>query len=132
MRQRNNVYSINPLTVKGNLETAIQEVRRSLLIIYDDRCQMCHKKNKRLHIHHRNSCALDWRIENLLLLCPWCHKNIQDKRFTKTLSTKPEVKASFWLAERMKKSAPYLDVEVVARNLREYESKEIRKSDKSP
>lgn len=65
----------DPLKIKGDITYCIKEARRCFCILTDYRCQYCKKKapETKLHIHHLNGRALDWRIDNLILLCTTCH-----------------------------------------------------------
>jgi len=65
---------IDPLAIKGNSEVAKSILRLLLMKESSYRCQECGKRTKRLEIHHRDGCGLNWKRENLMVLCPMCHR----------------------------------------------------------
>jgi len=106
---------INPLTFKGSLNEAIAEVRRSMIFASNEKCWRCGKVKKKLHMHHINGCALDWRKENLLLVCPKCHKEVQGRKIYTT--SKLNKIRTYVSAERLATQIPGLTVEEIAHNL---------------
>lgn len=84
-------HYINPLKVRGNINYAIEEVRRAMTISSDGKCDLCSSELEKAHIHHIDNCPLNWVIENLILLCPACHTRQRRisgdvKRFANRLS----------------------------------------------
>lgn len=42
----------------------------------ENKCEVCGIKTKRLHIHHKDFSKSNHNIENLIIVCPKCHKNL--------------------------------------------------------
>lgn len=66
----------NPLVVKGNLAGVTKALRATLLEEVSHCCERCGKPLKRFELHHRDGCGLNWDKENLMVLCPLCHRHI--------------------------------------------------------
>lgn len=65
---------INPITIVGNTSVVIKLVCTLLKKRVDYKCQDCGRKaRKRLEVHHKDHCGLNWNIENLVVLCTHCH-----------------------------------------------------------
>ena len=66
----------NPLVIKANHNGAWESVREHLISRGNSECNICHQAFDRgqLHVHHRNGNSLDNRLENLIALCPSCHR----------------------------------------------------------
>ena len=65
---------IDPLKIKGNSSVAKRILRASLIKESNYKCQECGKKAERLEIHHLDGCGLNWKRDNLIVLCPLCHR----------------------------------------------------------
>lgn len=51
-----------------------KDVRKLIKSIYQNRCAFCYKNNRRmLQIHHNDRNPENNEIENLILLCVYCH-----------------------------------------------------------
>lgn len=59
---------------------------------YKNTCQCCNKKLKRIETHHINKNHSDDRINNLMVVCPKCHKT-----FHPTIHYLPKFTKSVWL-----------------------------------
>ena len=116
------IIYINPLKIRGNLNEAIEEVRRCLLIIYDYRCQRCNREMENMQIHHINGCPLDWRRENLMLLCASCHTLIQRGLLPKKIKIERPDVDSLFIAMRIRHVIPDLTVNQIALNLSKAET----------
>ena len=84
-------HYINPLKIRGNIHDAIIELRRAMAVSAKNKCELCGSQVEVGHIHHINNCPLDWRIENLIFICPACHSlqrriSPDMKRFANRLS----------------------------------------------
>jgi len=69
----------NPLEIKGNYQDVWDVVKEYFGMKLDNMCELCCEdipEGGRMEVHHRNSCPLDNRIENLMGLCPKCHRRI--------------------------------------------------------
>ena len=42
----------------------------------DGMCEICLETPAKLHVHHKNGCGLDNRLENLRAVCPSCHRKL--------------------------------------------------------
>jgi len=55
--------------------------RGYLLVIYSMKCFLCDKMHANLECHHIDHNELNHRLDNLVLLCKFCHKLVHLKRF---------------------------------------------------
>ena len=66
---------IDPTRIKGNQKTALRALRLILLKECNGVCGICHKPLKeKFEVHHRDGCGLNWHRDNLVVLCPHCHR----------------------------------------------------------
>ena len=63
----------DPQKLPGDTVALWKLVSRALLLRSEGRCEECGFKNTNVHVHHRNGCGLDNRLENLIVLCASCH-----------------------------------------------------------
>ncbi len=72
----------DPLTIQENISVAMRILRRELIAEVKNKCEWCNSYlNTNCEIHHLNGCALDFRRENLAILCSDCHS--ETKGFAK-------------------------------------------------
>ena len=68
---------------KKNRKSIPKEIRRKLLVFSRHECCICNDRIVRNHIHHINSDPSDNREDNLILLCPNCHTQADNRFFEK-------------------------------------------------
>ena len=66
----------NPLALNGNQNLAWSAVKEYFSARLDGACEICLETPKKLHIHHKNGNSLDNRRENLMGICPSCHRKL--------------------------------------------------------